>query len=201
MYERFEIDVQHSERLLSMVQEITAEAGLQLTQLDALAFGQGPGSFTALRIGIGVVQGLAYSADLPVVGVSSLAVLAQGIAGDRILPAIDARMDQVYWGAYVRNRDGLVESVEQERVVSPEHIPVPEGQGWIGAGSGWDRYGDLLLTYVGSQLQEWRHRCFPKASHVAELGIAAMQAGLAVPAEQAVPVYLRDDVAHQHRQR
>src|SRR5258707_1196536 len=97
--ERFELGQRHGERLLPMVQEILSESGVALTQLDALAFGRGPGSFTSLRIGAGVTQGLAFGADLPVVPVSSLAVLAQGENAAKILAAFDARMRQVYWGA------------------------------------------------------------------------------------------------------
>jgi tRNA threonylcarbamoyladenosine biosynthesis protein TsaB len=121
--ERFELGSQHSERILPMTQEALAEAGVALTQIDAVAFGRGPGSFTGLRICAGVAQGLAFGADVPVLPVSSLAALAQGIEAPGVLAAFDARMDQLYWGAYVRNARGLVELSGAEKVLAPRDIP------------------------------------------------------------------------------
>jgi tRNA threonylcarbamoyladenosine biosynthesis protein TsaB len=193
--EQFELASQHSERILPMVDGLLAEAGVKLTQLDALAFGRGPGSFTGLRIGAGVAQGLAFGADLPVVPVSSLAALAQGQDADRVLAALDARMQQVYWGAYARNPQGLMALQGPEQVLAPDRVPLPEGEGWTGAGPGWDAYHAALQARLGQHLRTWQARQFPHARHVAELGIAAFQAGQAVAAEQAVPVYIRDDVA------
>jgi len=193
--ERFEPGGQHSERILPMVDALLAQAGLALTQLDALAFGRGPGSFTGLRIGAGVVQGLAFGAGLPVVPVSSLAALAQGQDAVKVLAAFDARMQQVYWGAYVRNAQGLMELQGAEGVFSPLLIPIPEGAGWHGAGPGWDAYHADLRQRMGSSLAGWQPLCFPRARHVAELGAAALQAGHAVAPEEALPVYIRNDVA------
>jgi len=178
-----------------MVQEVLAEAGLTLKQLDAIAFGRGPGSFTGLRIGAGVTQGLAFGADLPVVPVSSLAALAQGLDVPKVLAAYDARMQQVYWGAYVRNTQGLMELAGSEIVIAPKDVPLPEGADWTGAGSGWDQYAGELSLRLGDKVKEWRRQCFPRARYVAELGAAAFQAGQAVPPEQALPVYVRDEVA------
>ncbi len=197
--ERVEIEPRHGERLLAMVQEVLAQAGLALTQLDAIAFGRGPGSFTSLRIGAGVVQGLAFGADIPVVPVSSLAALAQGAQAPRILAALDARMQQVYWGAYVCGDDGLVTSVADEIVVAPAQAPLPHGQGWIGAGSGWDVYHATLVNQLGDALAEWRPQLSPQARAVAQLGMAGVVAGHAVAPELALPVYLRDDVAAKAR--
>ena len=132
--ERYELGSQHSGRILPMTQEVLAEAGLVLTQLDAVAFGRGPGSFTGLRICAGVAQGLAFGADVPVVPVSSLAALAQGVDAPRVLAAFDARMEQLYWGAYVRNAQGLVEPGGTEKVVAPRDVPVPADSGWKGTG-------------------------------------------------------------------
>ena len=193
--ERFEIEPRHGERLLSMVQELMAACGVALTQFDAIAFGRGPGSFTSLRIGAGVAQGLAFGADLPVVPVSSLAALAQGVDAAKVLAAFDARMRQLYWGAYVRNAQGLVELVGNEIVSDAAQIPLPDAKGWTGAGSGWDVYHTALGERLGGTLQGWRSGLLPHARAVAQLGIAGFTAGLAVPAEQALPVYVRDDVA------
>lgn len=197
--ERFELGSQHSERILPMVQEVLAEAGLTLTQLDAIAFGRGPGSFTGLRIGAGVTQGLAFGADLPVVPVSSLAALAQGLDAPKVLAAFDARMQQVYWGAYVRNAQGLMGFQGSEIVIAPKDVPLPDDAGWIGAGSGWDQYAGALSLRLGDKIKEWRRQCFPRARHIAKLGAAAFQAGQTVPPEQALPVYVRDEVAVKKR--
>jgi tRNA threonylcarbamoyladenosine biosynthesis protein TsaB len=193
--ERFALGREHAGRILPMVEELLAEAGLGLSALDAIAFGRGPGSFTGLRITAGIVQGLAFGADLPVVPVSTLAALAQGTDSARVLAALDARMHQVYWGAYRRNAEGLMESAGEECVIAPEQAPLPPGTGWIGAGSGWDRYAEALQQRLGSPLAGWRGECYPHARDVAALGAAAFRAGQAVSAERAIPVYLRDEVA------
>jgi tRNA threonylcarbamoyladenosine biosynthesis protein TsaB len=193
--ERFETGSQHSERILPMVQEILAEGGQVLTQLDAIAFGRGPGSFTGLRICAGVVQGLAFGADLPVVPVSSLAALAQGVDALRVLAAFDARMHQVYWGAYVRNEQGMAEAVGEERVLTPMQVPVPDNAGWIGVGNGWDQYAAVLTARLKNHVAAWHAQCFPRARHVAQLGAYLHEKGVALAPEQAIPVYLRDDVA------
>lgn len=178
-----------------MVQEMLAEGGQVLTQLDAIAFGRGPGSFTGLRICAGVVQGLAFGADLPVVPVSSLAALAQGIDAPRVLAAFDARMHQVYWGAYVRNALGMTALVGEEKVLTPMQVPVPDDAGWIGAGSGWDQYAVVLTARLKHRVAAWHAQCFPRARFVAQLGVYLYEQGTALSPEQALPVYLRDNVA------
>lgn len=193
--ERFETGSRHSERILPMVQEMLAEGGQVLTQLDAIAFGRGPGSFTGLRICAGVVQGLAFGAELPVVPVSSLAALAQGVDAARVLAAFDARMQQVYWGAYVRNVQGMAELIGEEEVLAPSQVPVPEDAGWVGAGNGWDQYAAVLAARLKNRVAAWRAQCFPRARFVAQLGAYLYEKGTALTPEQALPVYLRDDVA------
>ena len=193
--ERFETGSQHSERILPLVQELLTEGGQALTQLDAIAFGRGPGSFTGLRICAGVAQGLAFGADLPVVPVSSLAALAQGVDAARVLAAFDARMQQVYWGAYVRNTQGTVELVGEEHVLAPMQVPVPDEAGWTGAGGGWDQYAAVLTARLKTRVTAWRAQCFPRARFVAQLGVYLFENGISLPPEQALPVYLRDDVA------
>jgi tRNA threonylcarbamoyladenosine biosynthesis protein TsaB len=177
-----------------MVNAVLAGAQLTLSALDALAFGRGPGSFTGIRIGTGVIQGLALGADLPVVPVSSLAALAQGVPAARVLPAIDARMHEVYWGVYQRDTRGIVQGVGDERVCPPDQVSVPEGRGWVGAGSGWDRYAPVLERVLGGALEGWLKERYPHARDVATLGVEGFRSGLAVTAELALPVYLRDEV-------
>ena len=194
--ERFELGRQHSQRLLAMVAEVLADSAWSLSQLDVLAFARGPGSFTGLRIGAGVVQGLAYGADLPVVPVSTLAVLAQSQNEPRLVAALDARMGQVYWGLY-NNVAGIMSPVGSEHVTAPGDMVLPLGGTWAGVGSGWDVYADVILARVGVGVSHWHPQIWPRARHVAELGAAGYAQGCAVPAEQALPVYVRDEVAHK----
>jgi len=193
--ERFETGAQHSGRILAMVDELLAETGFALTRFDAIAFGRGPGSFTGLRIGAGVAQGLAFGADIPVAPVSSLAALAQGVDAARVLAAFDARMNQVYSGAYARNAQGIVELAGSESVTNAADVPLPEGNDWVGAGNGWDLHHAALLARLGERVTSWSKQVYPHARDVARLGAAIVQAGRAVPAEMALPVYVRDEVA------
>ena len=193
--ERFSVGGNHSEQILPMVHELLAESGTSLKELDAIVFGRGPGSFTGLRIAAGVTQGLAFGADRPVVPVSSLAALAQGQNADRVLAAFDARMQQVYWGAYLRRPSGVVELSGEEVVLAPGDVPRPETIGWLGAGSGWDRYHQALLARVAGAVTDWRRNCHPHAVDVARLGEAALRAGHTVAPDQATPIYIRDNVA------
>lgn len=189
----------HAQLILPMVDELMSEAGLRPAALDALAFGRGPGAFTGLRIAAGIVQGIAFGADLPVVPVSSLAALAQGVVrergAERVLAAIDARMDEVYWGQYRCGAQGLVVALDQDRLCPPAAVPPLERQGWVGAGSGWQRYGDVLAARLGNGVREWDGQRYPAAEDVARLGAAGLARGEAVAAEAALPVYLRDEVA------
>jgi tRNA threonylcarbamoyladenosine biosynthesis protein TsaB len=197
--ERFEHRSRHSEHLLVMIDALLAEGGTSLKQLDAIAFGRGPGSFTGLRIGAGVAQGLAFAVECPVVPVSSLAALAQGIDGDNVLAAFDARMQQVYWAAFRRNAAGIMEAVGDEAVLAPQAVPVPEENQWVGAGSGFDVYGATLSDRLGTRLRHWHANQSPRASNLAQLAVALYAAGGASSAENALPVYVRDDVATKKR--
>jgi tRNA threonylcarbamoyladenosine biosynthesis protein TsaB len=196
MIERQVMGRQHAERLLELIEELLAEAGLKPTELDAIAFGRGPGMFTGLRIGAGVTQGIAFAADLPVVPVSTLRALAQGQDADRVLAALDARMGQVYWCCFVRGDDGFMEPVSEERVDSPRVVMPPAGR-WVGAGSGWDQYTTELLPRLQTQVSAWRANAFPSAVDLARLGERGVSRGLAISAELAIPVYVRDDVARK----
>lgn len=190
---------EHAALVLPMVEELLAEASIGLAALDALAFGRGPGSFTGVRIASAIVQGLAFGADLPVVPVSTLAALAQGAyrkeGAEWVLAAIDARMGEVYWGAYHIGPSGLAAAVAPEQVIPPAQVTVPGDERWLGVGSGWASYQDTLLAHLGAKLGGWHGERYPHAHDVATLGIAGFQNGEAVTAEQALPVYLRDKVA------
>jgi len=193
--ERFDRGGRHAERLLGMVDELLDEAGFPLTQVDAIAFGRGPGSFTGLRIAAGVAQGLAFGAGLPVVPVSSLAALAQGVDAPNVAAGFDARMNQVYWGAFRRGASGLVEAVGEETVIDPAAVSLPPGRGWVGAGSGWDVYGAMLSARLGDRVERWERDALPQARDLVALAVAACAAGRTVSPDEALPVYLRDDVA------
>jgi len=188
----------HSELILPMMQSLLAEADLQLGQLDALAFGRGPGGFTGVRIATGVVQGAAFSADLPVVPVSTLAALAQRAYREfgetRLLCAFDARMNEVYWGQY-RVAHGLVSLDGEEVVCSPERVSLPSDSGWCGVGTGWGSYQDRLTDPGGSGVKKVLSGLYCSAVDVARLGVNGFEQGLAVAADQASPIYLRDNVA------
>jgi len=189
---------EHARLILPMVDELLREADIKPTQLDAVSFGRGPGAFTGLRIAAGVVQGIAYGADLPVVPVSSLAALAQGCYRERgvtrVLATIDARIGEVYWGMYELG-EGVAELRGEERVMTPHSVPLPEGEGWYGAGSGWAAYGDILQTRLQDHVSHVEGARCPHAHDVALLAAAAYRRGETVSAAQAAPVYLRDEVA------
>lgn len=201
--ERYQIAPrEHSKLILPMMEELLAEAGLTLKQLDALAFGRGPGSFTGVRIAASVIQGVAFGADLPVVPVSSLAALAQGMYREdkveQVFAAFDARMQEVYWGAYELGPEGLMELQGEEQVILPQSVPVSDIGGekdWMGAGSGWETYHDVMSERLQGQLKDWKGDVFPHAQDILPLALTGFRNGQAVAAEMAIPVYLRDKVA------
>ncbi|MDD4881613.1 MAG: tRNA (adenosine(37)-N6)-threonylcarbamoyltransferase complex dimerization subunit type 1 TsaB [Gallionellaceae bacterium] len=188
----------HSELLLPMVDELLADAGWRLDELDGLAFGRGPGSFTGLRIGCGVAQGLAFGANLPVVGVVTLAAMAEEVHQDmalgdhptHVLACIDARMHEIYAAAYRCTAAGI-EEIMAPAVLRPEALVLPEGGDWIGCGNGFSTYPDLLK----GQLTEIRADIHPHARSIARLALPRFEAGETGPAESAEPLYIRDKVA------
>ena len=191
----------HAELVLSMVEELLEEAGLALAELDALAFGRGPGSFTGLRIAAGVTQGLAYGADLPVVPVSSLGALAQGAFREdghgRVLAAFDARIGEVYWGVYEDDGEGSMVARTEDLVAAPATVPVPADGPWFGAGEGWLAYGEALIDRLGGRCTGSDPDRLPRALDVATLAVRAHERGESVSAEHAVPVYVRNTVARK----
>jgi tRNA threonylcarbamoyladenosine biosynthesis protein TsaB len=198
--ERFELAPQRqSELILPMMDALLAEAGLRPAQLDALAFGRGPGSFTGVRIATGVVQGVAFAADLPVVPVSTLAALAQGhlraTGCRRVLAAYDARMGEVYWAVCEADDEGIMRAAGGELVVAADAVPVPEGRDWNGVGSGWSAYADALGRRLRGRVAHVDAEARCHAADVARIGASDFSAGRGVRAEQALPVYLRDQVA------
>jgi len=191
----------HAERILTMVDELLIEAALPLSSLDAIAFGRGPGSFTGVRLAASVTQGLAYGADLPVIGVSDLRAVAQRVLADdpgaaQVLVCNDARMQEVYWGCFQAGAERVAEVVGLEHVAKPAEVTLPEA--WSGAvhgaGRGFAAYPELKAQFAG-RLTSLYDRVLPRATEIARLGVAEFLAGRAVAAQEAIPVYLRDKVA------
>ncbi|MCF6324307.1 MAG: tRNA (adenosine(37)-N6)-threonylcarbamoyltransferase complex dimerization subunit type 1 TsaB [Gammaproteobacteria bacterium] len=198
--ERYEIAPRkHAELILPMIDKLLVDAGCTLGQMDAIAFGRGPGAFTGVRIGTGVVQGLAFSIDRPVVAVSSLAAMAYGAMVeyqvDNVLAGIDARMAEVYWAVYQRSASGGMKLLDDECVCKPDETFIPESGNWVGVGTAWQTYGDELTARYDGLLGESHLAVFPKARDVAALGVIGFEAGEAVNADEAQPVYLRNNVA------
>lgn len=193
----------HTRKILPMCQTLLQDAGLELTALDAIAFGQGPGSFTGVRIGIGVAQGLAFGAQRPLLGISNLAALAQGSwrrqQARYVVCAIDARMNEVYFGAYVE-QDGVMTPLCDEEVLAPEvaqqKIKVLLDHAapgtWWACGTGFTAYPQLLDAVPEQLSLDSEH--LPDARDMLPLAVAAWQEGKGCAPELATPVYLRDKV-------
>ncbi len=204
IHERFEVAPRgHTRLLMPMVRELLAGQGLVPGDLDALAFACGPGSFTGLRIATGVIQGLAFGLEIPVVPVSSLATVAAEVCGssecsegDGVAVAFDARMGEVYWGCF-NNRNGVPVAAAEECVCAPELVALPEGTSrWLAVGSGWG-YREQMPEAVTAAVGSCESSGVPRAHYVAVLAEQIFRAGGGVPAEQAQPVYLRNTVTWQ----
>lgn len=193
--ERFELAPRrHAELALPWAEQLLAEAGIGKSQLDAIAVSRGPGAFTGVRLGVAVAQGIALALDKPVLPVSTLAVLALQAAGERVLAAIDARMGEVYLGAFVRDGDEL-RALMPERVAKPDAATVPDGAGWHGVGTGFAAVDGALRTRFGPRLASVDAGALPHAADLARLAALAFARGEAVAPERVEPAYLRNDVA------
>jgi tRNA threonylcarbamoyladenosine biosynthesis protein TsaB len=200
MLQRFKVEPRrHTHLLLPMVEELLAEAQISLKALDAIAFGRGPGSFAGIRIATGAAQGLALAADLPVVPVSTLeamAFAADASAGDYLLTALDARMDEVYWCAWQRKGQALHLLVE-EQVSAPADMQLPaavSGNAFAALGSGWC-YRERMPAALTAVISDYTTDIYPQAEAMARLAAAAVARGDVMTADEAQPVYLRDQVA------
>ncbi|MDX1344388.1 MAG: tRNA (adenosine(37)-N6)-threonylcarbamoyltransferase complex dimerization subunit type 1 TsaB [Sedimenticolaceae bacterium] len=192
----------HSELILPMIDRLMAEAGLSRSSLDAVAFSRGPGSFTGVRIATAVAQGIGFALDIPVVPVSTLQALAQGAfrqaGAGSVLVALDARMQELYWGAF-RLHDGLMQPAGEEMVVAPSGVPSPDGTGWTAAGSGWAAHADLLGQRLGQHVSAILPDTACHARDVATIAAALLSESSDYPVFEAMPVYLRNRVTHQKR--
>ncbi|MEM8843438.1 MAG: tRNA (adenosine(37)-N6)-threonylcarbamoyltransferase complex dimerization subunit type 1 TsaB [Pseudomonadota bacterium] len=191
---------QHNELLLPMCEKVLAESEVSLTQLDAIAFGCGPGAFTGVRIAAGVAQGIAFAHDLPAVSISTLANLAcqvDTVSDELVLPAIDARMNEVYWAVYRKKSDFDVELVVEEKVQAPEMIEVNAGSIVSGLGSGWGTYFAILQKKTRLDQECINAEALPRAKVTALLGRKKVMSGEMLGASNILPVYLRNNVTYQ----
>jgi tRNA threonylcarbamoyladenosine biosynthesis protein TsaB len=185
----------HADNVLPLLDELLSEAGITLRGLDGIAYGRGPGSFTGVRIAVGVVQGLAFGAQLLTVGISNLAAVAQQVAkpADRVLVCMDARMGEVYWAVFECDpRSGLVVAAGPEQVGRPETVNPGAAILNTLAGTGFGAHPPLAAAFGQLPVQG---DLLPRAQEIALLGEAELVAGHGKPAAEAQPVYLRDQVA------
>ncbi len=193
---RFELAPRrHAELILPQCDAVLAEAGLELKDLDALAFGRGPGAFTGVRVAVSVAQGIGFAADLPLIPVSTLAALAHGVwrrqGLARIAAALDARMGEVYWACYEIDPEQGARLIGAEQLADPARVRLPDSPGWHGAGDGWQRHASLRRLPIAGCWPD----SYPDAVDIAWLAGHYGRCIPAVAAEQALPVYLRDQVA------
>jgi tRNA threonylcarbamoyladenosine biosynthesis protein TsaB len=195
----------HGEHILPMIDMLLLEAGLRLADVDAIAFGRGPGGFTGVRLAASIAQGLAFGAGKPVVPVSDLAALAQrafdlAFGPERVLVCADARMQEVYWGCFELAENGLGKVVGEEHVGPPESVVLPAS--WAdakagsvaGIGRGFRAY-PVLAGLVAPRVAVARDDLLPRAAEIARLAALDVTAGRLLEPEEAIPVYLRDNVA------
>lgn len=189
-----------SQLILPQIQSLLDKAGIALSGLDGIAFGAGPGSFTGVRVACGVAQGLGFGANIPVVGVNVLTALAQASGADRVVVATDARMKEVYHAAYERISGEWAE-VHAAGVYKPGNVPAVEGEGWIGVGTAWGVYDDVLSQQYEANVMSKLPNMTPSAEAIMALAMPDFEAGLAKPASEARPVYIRNRVALTSKER
>ena len=192
--QRFEVGSNiHSQRLLPMVSDLLSAAGIEVAQLDAVAVGQGPGSFTGLRIGVGVAQGLAYGAGCQMIGISSLAALAVQSEHDGVIMAgIDARMQEIYWGLYRKSGD-LLEPLGPNQVSPPSEVPIAQANVLIG--NAWPVYESKFEAAVLQNCHQLRDILYPTAKAILCLAVPAFDRGELLTPIDFAPQYIRNDVA------
>lgn len=184
----------HSHIILPQIQALLETAGLQLNDLQGIAFGAGPGSFTGVRIAAGVAQGLGFGANLPVVGVCTLQALAEASGASKVIACLDARMGEVYHAAYEQTA-GTWQVILAPGLYKPHEVPAVSGNDWVGVGSGWQTYGEILSSIYSHQLISTQPALLPTASAILKLAQPIFASGEAKPAHDAMPIYIRNRVA------
>lgn len=179
----------NSETLLPQAAETLRELGLNFGDVQGIAFGMGPGSFTGLRVSCGAAQGLAVARDLLLLGIGTLEAMALASGGERVIVALDARMGEVYYGVYVQGKlQGEI------GVYAPEAVPVPDSTGWVACGNGLSSY-PVLLERLASVVDVWKPEIMPSAEAVVRLAAPRLERGEAIDPADAAPLYVRNKVA------
>jgi tRNA threonylcarbamoyladenosine biosynthesis protein TsaB len=184
----------HSQIILPQIQAMLDKANLQLSDLQCIAFGAGPGSFTGVRIAAGVAQGLGFGANLPVVSVCTLLALAEASGADKVIACLDARMGEMYHAVYEKV-DDTWRCIIEPGLYKPDTVPTVEGAGWVGAGSGWQTYAEQLSAVYAEQLQSTQPHQLPSSAAILKLALPIFAKGEARPASEAMPMYIRNRVA------
>ena len=196
VHERFEVAPRrHAELALPWAEALLADAGIARAQLDAIAVGRGPGAFTGVRLAIAIAQGIALALDRPLLPVSTLATLAMRAEGERRIAAIDARMGEVYLGAFAPRAEGGLQPLAAEVVVAPAAAVLPDGDGWHGVGTGFAAAEGALRARFTGRLAAVDAAALPHAADVARLAALAFARGEALAPERVEPAYLRNNVA------
>ena len=189
-----------SQFILPQIRNLLEKAKLKLPDLDGVVFGAGPGSFTGVRVACGVAQGLGFGANIPVVGINVLAALAQASGADRVIVATDARMGEVYHGAFERKGNEWTE-ICGAGVYKPDAVPKIKGSGWMGVGTGWRVYDEILSQQYQGNVDNKLPDVTPAAEAIMALAMPIFKAGLARPASEAKPIYIRNRVALTSKER
>lgn len=186
----------HSDHILAMVDHVLKEADIALGDCDAIAFNKGPGSFTGIRIGVGVAQGIALGNELPVVPVSSLHALAMQSNRDYVATAIDARMEQIYWACFSRTKPNQLALLDSENLINPDEVRLDQRQCWTAIGSGWDRYCESMQEKLPGVELDVLFARYPRAKDVALIAEEIYKNGDAVAPELGIPEYIRHKVTN-----
>ncbi|MGB2832009.1 MAG: tRNA (adenosine(37)-N6)-threonylcarbamoyltransferase complex dimerization subunit type 1 TsaB [Methylotenera sp.] len=184
----------HSQIILPQIQALLNSTKMRLKDLHGIAFGAGPGSFTGVRIAAGVAQGLGFGANLPVVSICTLLALAEASCAEKVIACLDARMGEVYHAVYEKVA-GEWQTMIAPNLYKPEDVPAIQSAGWVGAGSGWQTYGEQLSTVYADQLQTTQPLLLPTASAILKLAQPIFNSGSAKSASEAMPIYIRNRVA------
>ncbi len=191
--------MQHAQMTLPLIDELLLANNIQIKQIDAIALGCGPGSFTGIRIATSIAQGIGYALNIPLIPISSLAALAQAaydsLGWKKLYVAIDARIQEIYWALYQVNSEGLVELKDTENMSVPAAlIPIKE---WSCVGNAWQNYADQLSFQPSIS----DANCLPTAAAVLKLAIPLFKQQKWCSADAVLPVYLRNEVATKSKKR
>ena len=187
----------HAEQILSLIDAVLGEAGVRLSQLDGIAAGVGPGSFTGVRISVAVAQGLGFGAGLPVVPVTSLEALAFPAiesGADRVVACLDARMGEIYWGCFAADAARGLQAIGSLQVAAAGRVRLPGAGRYRGVGRGFTAYPELAAL-PGVEVDARSAAALPNAADMAHLGALRLAAGEGVDPADLKPQYVRDKVA------